>query len=256
MTCHSASADQAAGTYLRAAPASEGWYFGRQSHAYDGGTAQATDVNTVLTTGTLNQVLRAAAGTTLLNFAVDVSSSELEVGLPELGAFGVSEWRVELTMGQSPTGAVPPTVTMTRNLGLDYEDVHVELPQVRMDIVDPSTGHTAAVVQLDFYSVNPGFFFNVPDGRLQTDLDLGEIRSRVMEHRFSAWPSDEAVGVLLRPLLDRELLPRLRAAFAQIAMPEYESLPRVVAPVLGATQVGDYYARRDTLAIFHVYDEE
>ena len=58
----------------------------------------------------------------------------------------------------------------------------------------------------------------------------------------------------LTPALERELLPRLKAALAEIPMPEYASLPRVPSPTLTPTEVGDPWVRDDTFGLFYVYE--
>jgi hypothetical protein len=229
--------------------------FGSESHAFWPSDPEPVDVNTLLTTGTLNQVLRVAAGSSLLNFwSEPIPSAELEAGIPELATYGVPTWNLHITMGQGPTGAVPPTITMTRNVGLDAETVHFELPQIKVEIVHPGSGDTVAELQVDLHSLDPAFFFGDQDGRLQTDLDLQTVNARVMRHQLSAWPDETLLLAAVTPTLAYELFPRLQTAITDIAMPEYATLPRVSSPTLSFQEVGDPWIRYDTFGLFHQYD--
>ncbi|MDP7040171.1 MAG: hypothetical protein QGI45_13510 [Myxococcota bacterium] len=239
------------------------------------------DLSASISTGVLNQVLRALATTDLFSSEWQPTYEDLGLCIPERKASceidesghcyctrGTSMsgpaklngkllsrlipeltevGKRELSIHAQPTLA--PTVTMTNNSSEAEPYAMMNLGQYMVSFID-TEGTEWMTLLVDLFDRT----FDMRVGNID-DLQSSRLSNRsvditVLEHRLSRQPADIAVRDALAPLMASHLIRRIHSAIKELPAPEFAHLPRSdKAPYL-LTRVADNQHHANYVNVF------
>jgi hypothetical protein len=179
------------------------------------------DARIAVSTGSVNQVLAAAASTDVLGGAVDLTGYDLAALVPELADSGALEARLRWPLA--------PVVTMVP--GEVEGDDPLMLHVADLQLIVHAKGKPEQALVIFVIDALDGAFelaLGETDGALEADLVLERVDVTVLDHSLSAWPSEDGLAERLGPLIEAELVPGLQDAIGLLPIPEFQGL---IAPV-------------------------